>query len=332
MATDTRAPYTKPTPVSSGTTAQPGNPGQATPGLGDTHSGSPTSQGLTTAQQSAWDILQATLAAYQFTGTQLTQLVAWAKQEVISGNDPALIALQLQQQPAFIQRFPAIEARLKAGLPPISAAEYLANERTYSQLERAAGIPPNFASYDQLIAADVSPTEFADRINKGYLAVAQADPTVVKAFQDYYGVTAGQLAAHFLDPTKSAPLLEQQAVAAQIGGASAQSAFKATTALPEGISQAQALRLAQMGVTQPVAQQGFQTLSAEQQLYSPLPGGGHVGTTPTTDQLLNAQFGSDGQTKLQLELQAGFEKGTTNEGVAVGKTAQGATGVSSVQR
>lgn len=305
-------------------------------GLGDTGIASPSAAGtLTTAQNNAWDVLQSTLAQYGFTGTDLTQLTAWAKQEVISGNDSNLIALQLQQTPQFIKRFPAIEDRLKAGLPPITVAEYLANEDSYEQLERAAGLPPNFASYDALIAADVSPTEYAARINQGYLAVSQADPTVIQAMQDYYKVTPGQMAAYFLDPTKAEPLLAQQATSALIGGASAQSTFKGTQNLgtAEGISQQQALRLAQMGVTQSQAQSGFSTLATQSQLYNPLPGAnGQVGGNLTTDQLLNAQFGSDGQTKLQLELQAGFEKGTTSEGTAVGQTSAGATGTGAVQR
>lgn len=309
-----------------------GNPLKPGPG-GDTHIGSPApSVTLTATQNNAWGILQSLLASYGFSGQDLVALTAWAKGQIISGNSADLITLNLQQTPQFAARFPAIIARQKAGLPPISPAEYLATERSYSQLERAAGIPVNFHDYDKLIAADVSPVELSDRITKGYQAVALADPTVIKSMQDFYGVSTGQLAAYFLDPTKATPLLEQQAVSAQIGGASAMSGFEKTAAAPEGISQGQALRLAQLGVTQPQAQQGFQKLSAERQLYEPLPGGGQVGNPLSTDALLNAQFGSDGQTQLQLQLQAEFEKGTTQQGTQVGQTQAGATGIGAVQR
>jgi hypothetical protein len=105
-----------------------------------------------------------------------------------------------------------------------------------------------------------------------------------------------------------------------------------TATTPQAITQAQALRLAQLGVTQVQAQQGFQTLSHEQQLYTGLPGQAQIGGTLSTDQLLNAQFGSDGQTQLELQMRAQFEKGTTAQGTQVGETSGGATGVSNVQR
>lgn len=310
---------------------------QTPPPSGDRGIGAPTPGGLSAAQQDAWTVLQQLLASYGFSGTALNQLVAWAKGQIISGNSATLITLNLQKTPQFEQRFPAIQTLANEGVA-ITPAEYISTEQAYAQLEQAAGLPPNFASYNQLIAMQVSPSEYADRITNGYLAVNQADPTVIQAFQDYYGVTKGQLAGYFLNPTKAEPLLKQQALAAQIGGAAAMAHFKGPQKIAgtgaEGVNQAEALRLAQLGVTQSAAQTGFQALSAEQQLYQPQVGQGQgaVGNPLTNDQLLNAQFGSDGQTKLQLELQAQFEKGTTEQGTQVGQTSTGATGLGVVQR
>lgn len=299
-------------------------PVQATPPTGTLGIGAPGAPGMTSSQADAWAQLQQTLQAYGFSGQDLASLVDFAKQQITAGNSQTQVLLNLENTPQFAARFPAIIERRNAGLPPISPAEYLSLESSYEQLERAAGLPPNFASYDKLIAADVSPSEYSDRINKGYLAVSQAPPETMKAFQDYYGTTPGQLAAYFLDPTKAEPLLLQQAAAAQIGGASAVSGFGQ-------VDQHQALKLAQQGVTYGQAQQGFQTLAQASQLYNPLPGQGQrYGFT--TDNLLGAQFGSDGQTKLQLQLQADYEKGLTAQGTQVGQTSQGATGVGSVSR
>src|SRR5581483_6622899 len=159
-----------------------------------------SAQTFTSAEQDAWAILLQTLQGYGFTGQDLTSLGNFVKQELINGTGSDQITLDLEQTPEFAKRFPAIVARRDQGLPAISPAEYVSLERSYSQLERAAGIPPNFTDqshYDQLIANDVSPSEYADRINKGYAVVAQGDPTVQQAFQDYYGITPGHLAAYF---------------------------------------------------------------------------------------------------------------------------------------
>lgn len=299
-------------------TQTPGPPG--TTGIG----GTPGVGGLTSTQSDAWSQLSQTLQLYGFTGQDLTNLVAFAKGEIVSGNSQTQVLLDLQQTPEFQARFPAISQLSKQGVA-ITPAEYIATEQSYAQLEQAAGLPANYASYDQLIGSQVSPSEYADRINKGYLAVETAPPETIKAMNDYYGVSKGDLAAYFLDPTKGAPLLLQKAQAAQIGGASATSGFG-------DIGRDQAMRLAQMGVTYGQAQQGFQHLSTERQLFNPLPGAGHVGNTPTADQLLEAQFGSDGQTQLELQLQAQYNRGTTAQGTQVASTSQGATGIGSVTR
>jgi len=297
------------------------------------HTVAAPSNALSSTQQGAWATLQATLRSYGFTGTSLTQLMAWAKNEIIKGNSPDQIALDLQQTAQFKQRFPAIGVLSQQGVA-MTPAEYISAERSYAAAEHAAGLPVNFASFDALIANQVSPVEYQTRLQQGYQAVAQADPTVVQAFQDFYGVTKGQLAAYFLDPKAQEPALLQRAIAAQIGGAAAMSGFHAPggPTTTEGITAAQAQRMAELNVTQAQAQQGFQKLGAETQLYNPLPGAGHVGNALTADQLLNAQFGSDAQAQLQLQAQAEFNAGQTRQGGTVGQTAAGATGFGTLQR
>lgn len=302
----------------------------ATGPTGDRGIGAPAAGQLSSGQQSAWAQLQQTLQQYGFTGADLQALVAWAKGEVIKGSSSAQIALDLMQTPQFERRFPAIKELAAEGVA-ITPAEYISLEQSYAQLEHAAGLPADFATYDALIANQVSPSEYADRINKGYLAVATAPPEVIQAMQDYYGVTKGQLVGYFLNPKQQEPLLLQQAQAAQIGGAAAASGFRTTAATPEGINQQQALRLAQMGVTYQQAQQGFQKLGEERQLTEALPGQGQRYDF-STNRLLGAQFGSDAQTALQLQIQSDFEKGTTHQGVGVTQTQTGLTGAGATQR
>jgi len=304
-------------PAGQPTVAPPRRPGPT----GDTRIGAPA-PGLTTTQRSAWQQLQAVLASYGFRGADLTALVAWAKGQIVAGNSPDYILLNMEQTPQFERRFPAIKLLAQAGVA-ITPAEYISLEQSYSQLLHQAGLPPNYASYDALIANQVSPNELSARLQQGYEAVANADPTVVKAFQDYYHVGPSGLAAYFLDPKKAEPLLLQQAVSAQIGGASAMSGFGE-------VAQPEALRLAQMNVTFNQAQQGFQKLAQEKQLYTNLPG--QQAPVLTQEQLLNSQFGSDAQALQQLQRQAEYETGTTRAGTQVASTQAGATGLGTVQR
>lgn len=305
--------------------------GQSPPAGGDSTVGPATpawwgqaaAQNMTADQADAWTQLESTLQQYGFAGADLQALVAWARNEIVAGNSSPQIMLDLEQTPQFAARFPAIVAREKAGLPPITPAEYISNERSYAQLERAAGITPNFADYDTLIANDVSPTEYADRINQGYLAVAQANPDVIAQFQNYYGVTPGQLAEYFLNPEKSAPTLQRQAVAAQIGAASREATFGQ-------VDQQQAMRLAQEGVTYQQAQQGFGNLAQERELYQGLPG--QREQPLTQDQLLAGQFEQNAEVQRTLARQAAYEKGTTAQGGKVAETAAGYTGIGRLQR
>jgi hypothetical protein len=293
-----------------------------TPGpTGDIHIGG-AAPGMTSTQRSAWQYLQAILASYGFRGADLNALVAWSKGQIVAGNSVDMIQLNLEQTPQFEKRFPAIRTLANQGVA-ITPAEYISLEQSYSQLLHQAGLPPNFASYDALIANQVSPNELGTRLQQGYDVVARADPTVVKAFQDYYHVGPAQLAAYFLDPKKMEPLLLQQATSAQIGGASAMSGFGE-------VAQPEALRLAQMNVTFAQAQQGFQKLAQEKQLYTNLPG--QQAPILTQEQLLNAQFGSDAETQQILQRQAAYETGTTNVGTNVATTQEGATGLGAVQR
>ena len=96
------------------------------------------------------------------------------------------------------------------------------------------------------------------------------------------------------------------------------------------VAQPEALRLAQMNVTFAQAQQGFQKLAQEKQLYTNLPG--QQAPVLSQEQLLNAQFGSDAQTLQELQRQAAYETGTTQTGAQVAQTQAGATGLGRVQR
>lgn len=296
--------------------------------MADTGIQAPLATGLTATQTNAWDQLRNTLSQYGFSGNDLNALVNWAKTEVISGAGTDQITSDLMQTPEFKRRFPAIGVLGSEGIA-ITPAEYISMEQSYAQAEKAAGITPNFASYDALIANQVSPSEYSDRLTQGYLAVANSDQNVVNTFQRYYGISKAQLAQYFLNPKAQEPLLLKQALAAQIGGAAKDVGFQPGG---QGPSQAESLKLAQAGVTQSQAEQGFEQVAQQSQLY-----GGSMPGQPQTyqfgaDNLAQAAVGLDATTQLQLQLRAQLEKNTFAGGVGEESNQQGIQGAGSVQR
>ena len=63
---------------------------------------------------------------------------------VKQGLDPETIDIKIAETPEFKLRFPANEARKKAGLPVLSLDEYIANENAYASVFRSAGFAKGF--------------------------------------------------------------------------------------------------------------------------------------------------------------------------------------------
>ena len=74
----------------------------------------------------------------------LGSLTTWALEKLRQGASEAQILIELYDQPAFKQRFPAIDARKQNGLTPISPAEILEYEQRVNQLLRMAGLGTMF--------------------------------------------------------------------------------------------------------------------------------------------------------------------------------------------
>jgi hypothetical protein len=269
---------------------------------------------MTETQQSAYDVINDLLRMYgleeltTFVGNIITQ------SDVVDTN---VLLGEIRQQPQYQQRFAANEARRRAGLNVLSEQQYLALENTYRQYMRASGLPANFYDsnddFQNLIANDVSPGEFAERVNQGYEAVRFADPTVIAQMQELYGVSEGDLAAYFLDPEKATPVLLQRAQAAQTAAGAAQAGMQLTTEEAE--------RLAQEGITQQQARAGAAAITQAEELFQPTTG--EQDGAFTREEQLGAVFGTDPAAAQRLRQrqrrrQAAFEGG--------GGFAQGAGG------
>jgi hypothetical protein len=214
--------------------------------------------------------------------------------ETVNLNNPDAIIFAIREQPAYQKRFAGNAARLKKGLAELDPASYIGLENQFRQTLQSNGLPANF--YDQsddfqaLIEGDVSPAELNERVQQGYRAVADADPAVKDQMRNLYGVTEGQLAAYFLDPQRTAPLLTRQAQAANIAARGLeQGGIQLTGAFAED--------LARRGITEQQARAGFVEVGGLGELRQTFAGE----TALSGEQLAGAQFGIDVAAQQELE-------------------------------
>lgn len=177
---------------------------------------------------------------------------------VKNGYSGDTISILLQDTPEYKARFAGNEARLKAGLPVLSAGEYLATEASYRQIMESAGLPIGF--YDQTsdftnwIARNTSPSEIQSRVDLATQATVLAPASYRKALEQM-GISSTELTAYFLNPTKALPFLQKSAATAAIGA----------EALSQGLTfnQSYAEQLAGSGVSAAQAQQGYSQIAQE---------------------------------------------------------------------
>ena len=267
--------------------------------------------------ESAYNIIARSLETYG-----LSSLTQFVKDIVFKENvvDENIIRGRMRETEQYKTRFAGNEARRKAGFNVLSEGEYLYLENAYRQQLRSAGMPKGFYDsnddFTAMIGGDVSVAELATRVNQGYEAVKNADPQVVQEMQRLYGVNDSQLAAYFLDPVKSAPMLVEQAKSAQI-------AAEATKQAGLMITSKQGEQLAQAGINAEQARQGFATLSQAQELFNPLAGEQGVGMTQ--QEQIGAVFSTDAAAaqrlrKKQAERTVVFQGGGGFAGQGSGQT------------
>jgi hypothetical protein len=256
----------------------------------------------------------------------LGSLAKWAWGEITNGASEAQVVLDLYNQPEFKDRFPAIFTRQAQGLPPLSPGDYVSYENQATQMFQAAGLPKGFwdspADFTSLLSSDVSISELQSRLNLATQATLQVPDSVRTVLQRDYGVSAGGLAAHFLDPGQAEPLLAQQFAAAQIGGAGIQTGYGTDRTVDE--------RLAADGVSAAQAQQGFTQLGTEKQLFTGLPG--ENVSDISQSQQIGAAFEGDAASQEAIALRAAQRQAKFGQGGQYASSAAGFTGVGSAQQ
>ena len=241
----------------------------------------------------ARNTIKAVLSTY---GLESLADVLWGNYTsgLVDINNEQALVYSIRDTDQYKTRFAGNAARTRKGLAELSPGEYIGLEDSYRQVMQSNGLPPGF--YDQnddfskLIEGDVSPSELQDRVQQGYAVVAQSDPEVKRQMQTLYGVTEGQLAAYFIDPERTAPLLKQQARAAQIAARSLeQGGIQLTGQFAEN--------LAARGITEQQARAGFAEVGALGELRQTFAGE----TALSSEQLAGGAFGIDVAAQQELE-------------------------------
>lgn len=234
------------------------------------------------------------------------------------GQDQMYIDLTNTDQ--YKARFPAMTDLNKAG-HHIDESTYIGLEHSYTGVMNAYGIPKEFqqGTIDSFIAGRVSPDEVNSRIKDAATAAYQSPPEVRAALASQYGLSGGDLISFFINPDKSSNLLQQRVMGgAQTMGAATQAGYGMLTK-----DEAERLGVDQ-GITPNQAQQGFNQLAQQTELFNPLnQGEGAIGR----EQQLNAQFSGNAQDQAAIRRRAEARKAEFSGG---GGFAGGAGGISGV--
>jgi hypothetical protein len=231
---------------------------------------------------------------------------------VQQGFDSSTIGYELQQTSEWKTRFAANDARVKAGLPVLSPAEYIATERSYRQIMQSAGVPVGFydqtSDFQKFLEQDVSPQEVQSRVQSATDFINRGDPQELAMMRQFY--TDGDMIAFALDPKRAAPLVGKAFDAATIAGQAAGQGLSVDKGLAES--------LAGQGVNRQQAQQGFSLIASEQPNANKLAAiSGENGFT--TEDLVKETFQSSSEIAQRRQKLASQERGRFNGQSGIGQ-------------
>lgn len=191
----------------------------------------------------------------------LASLGSWLSNMIITGASEEQLMLELYERPEFKARFPAIDARRKAGLSPISVDEYLEYEAVSKAAAKSLGVDISQDEINQLLVNDISVKEAQDRMAIAARSVYRADAFTRQELNRLYGITTGDLVRYWLDPKKEAPVLERRFATAMISGEARRSGFD------QELNTDQLEYLYSRGVTGENSAEAFGKLVASEELF-----------------------------------------------------------------
>ena len=227
----------------------------------------------------------------------MNQITTLAQQ----GAQPDTIALTIQNSAAYAARFSGNAARTAAGFSAYSPADYMTAENNYRSILSESGVPDQYQTQSflaSLIGKNVGTATLQNYVNMASQLATTQDPYMLQTAYQQYGLTQGDLIAHFLDPNTAVPVLQQQFAGTQVAAEAARQNL--------ALNQQNALSLAAQGVTQQQAQTGFANigsqLAQQQQIAASLGGNAaNIGSELTAAQF-NANVNGISAAQAQQEL------------------------------
>jgi hypothetical protein len=251
----------------------------------------------------------------------LESLAPWLSNLIINNASDDEIMLELYDQPAFKQRFPAIFTRQADGLPPLSPSDYLTYEDFAKTSAKGWGINISQGEINAALSADVSIKEMDDRMSMASAAVHTLSPQVRGQVNVLYGINEEDLVRAWLDPREQAPVLRKRLTAAQIAAEGLATGFGQLNVM-------QAERLAEGGIDADAARKGLAQLTQEHELFQATDATeADIGTDAQLGLLLGDQDLATAVERRAQRRKSPFESGG---GFATGKT--GVTGLGSAAR
>ena len=250
----------------------------------------------------------------EFNALGLGALVEDSKDLLMKATSISQMPEALRNTKAYMTRFSANDARVKAGFRALSPATYLALEDQYQKVMTRYGLPKNYYTpglygkqegFEKLIASDISNTELEERIAAAQERVIRGAPQITQALKEFYPeITDGDILAYALDPANAIKNIQRKITTAEIGGAAlAQKGL--TTSL------ARAEELQRYGVDKAAATAGYSVIGGGLQRGSEL--ASIYGESPYTQATAESEIfklSGEQEARKQRQKVTGLEKAT----------------------